>query len=297
MTFGDWMRVIDEAADLGCPNVQFIGGEPTMHPRLDDLIDHANHRGFEFIEVFTNATRIGKGLVGCFQRCGVHVATSFYSDDPTIHEQITRGEGSWQRTVSGIETVLDAGIPIRVGVTETMRNVGHGVRAIEFLKALGVKNVRIDRERGVGRGNLVHLGGDGERYEELCGECWKGKLCVTSNGEAFPCVFSRATQLGDVRSGLLAILKTTDLADFRQKIRAMHGPVFTTLLDTAASGPNISRDQSAASERCNPDACGPGSCNPASACNPDACGPGSCNPAAGKSAFNNDRYISSQLAS
>jgi MoaA/NifB/PqqE/SkfB family radical SAM enzyme len=44
MTYSDWTRVIDEAAELGCPSVQFIGGEPTIHPRLADLVDHANHR-------------------------------------------------------------------------------------------------------------------------------------------------------------------------------------------------------------------------------------------------------------
>jgi MoaA/NifB/PqqE/SkfB family radical SAM enzyme len=250
MTYGDWTRVIDEAAELGCRSVQFIGGEPTMHPRLNDLVDHANRRGFEFIEVFTNATRLGKELVGCFQRSGVHVATSFYSDDPVVHEHVTQGKGSWQRTVRGIKTLLAAGLPIRVGVIETDRNVGHGPRAIEFLKTLGVQEVRVDRERGVGRGTLVRLGDEGERYEELCGQCWKGKLCVTSSGDVFPCVFSRATPLGDVKSGLLGILQTAMLTDFRQKVHAMH-------------------------ERglmCGP-GCDPGDCPPAAPCQPSQCPP------------------------
>src|SRR6516165_7403770 len=68
MTYSDWTRVLNEAAELGCRSVQFIGGEPTMHPRLEDLVDQANHRGFEFIEVYTNVTRLGGKLLGCFQR-------------------------------------------------------------------------------------------------------------------------------------------------------------------------------------------------------------------------------------
>ena len=97
MNFADWTQILDDAAKLGCRSVQFIGGEPTMHPRLQDLVEHANGRGFQFIEVFTNATRLDKKLLSCFQRCDVHVATSFYSDDPGVHEQITQGKGSWQR--------------------------------------------------------------------------------------------------------------------------------------------------------------------------------------------------------
>jgi MoaA/NifB/PqqE/SkfB family radical SAM enzyme len=223
MCYADWCRVIDEATELECRRVQFIGGEPTMHPRLDDLVDHANHQGFELIEVYTNATRLGDNLIGCFQRNHVHLATSFYSDDPDVHDRITRGKGSWQRTVSGIQAAVAAGLPIRVGVIETAHNVGHGSRAVEFLRNLGVRveDVTVDRERGVGRADVVRLGGEEERYEELCGQCWKGRLCVTPSGEAFPCVFSRCTRLGDARTGLSEILQSAKLARFREKVREL----------------------------------------------------------------------------
>jgi MoaA/NifB/PqqE/SkfB family radical SAM enzyme len=268
MNYGDWTRVLDEAGDLGCRGVQFIGGEPTMHPHLDDLVDHANHCGFKYIEVFTNATRLGKELVGCFKRWGVHVATSFYSDDPLVHEQITQGKGSWQRTVSGIETVLAAGIPIRVGVIEAEQNVGHGRRAIEFLKSLGVLNVGLDRERGVGRGKLVRLGGEEERYEELCGQCWKGKLCVTSSGKVFPCVFSRATRLGDVKAGLLTILETAKLTAFRQKIRAIQEGSSKASTTATPCAPNLSPSCGPTCQPCGPGGCGPGGCGPGPDCRP-----------------------------
>jgi MoaA/NifB/PqqE/SkfB family radical SAM enzyme len=41
MSGADWHRVIDQAADLGVRMVQFIGGEPTLHPDLPELVDHA----------------------------------------------------------------------------------------------------------------------------------------------------------------------------------------------------------------------------------------------------------------
>jgi hypothetical protein len=48
---------------------------------------------------------------------------------------------------------------------------------------------------------------------------------------------------------------------------------------------------SASGRLCNPDTCGPGSCNPAAGCNPDTCGPGSCNPAAGNWPGSNEAAI------
>jgi MoaA/NifB/PqqE/SkfB family radical SAM enzyme len=261
MSYPDWTRVIDEAAELGGRSLMFIGGEPTMHPRLPDMADHAQRRGFNRIEVYTNATRLGKGLLDRFRRSRVHIATSFYSDDPGVHEQITRGEGSWQRTVSGIKSVLAAGLPIRVGVIETEKNQGHVPRAVEFLKTLGVKEFGIDRERGVGRGQAVGLRVDGERYDELCGRCWKGRLCVTPSGEVFPCVFSRATPLGDVKLGMSTILRNTGLTKFRQKVREMGEP----------------RAQCDPDDPCNPAIC----CAPSDPCNPAICCAPSdpCNPA------------------
>lgn len=257
MTFDDWTRVLDEAADLGCRQVQFIGGEPTMHPHLSDLVDRANHKGFEFIEVFTNATRLGSELVGCFRRNRVQVATSFYSDDPSTHDRITRVHGSWARTVEGIRKVVDAGLSLRAGLIEMEENAGHFERTSKFLQELGVSSIGNDRRRGVGRGDMLDIGERRERFEELCGHCWEGKLCVTPSGESFPCVFSRATPLGDARSGLTAILMGQKLWTFRS---ALH--------EYTQSQGSITNCHPDCSPACNP------TCNPNNPCNPkNPCAP------------------------
>ncbi len=41
MTTSDWERVIDDARTAGVTTVQFIGGEPTMHPDLPWLVRYA----------------------------------------------------------------------------------------------------------------------------------------------------------------------------------------------------------------------------------------------------------------
>ena len=50
----DWLDALRQAADLGCRKVQFIGGEPTLHPNLTKLIVSARELGFTTVEVFTN---------------------------------------------------------------------------------------------------------------------------------------------------------------------------------------------------------------------------------------------------
>ena len=275
MAYGDWTQVLDEAAELGCCRVQFIGGEPTLHPRLPDLVEHAKARRFEFIEVQTNATRLSRDLTGRFQRSGVHVSTAFYSDDPAVHEHVTQAKGSWQRTVAGIETALAGRVPIRVGVVETDRNRGHAPRAVAFLRTLGVQNIRQERMRGIGRGERIRLGTPGERYDELCGQCWNGKLCVTSSGATFPCPLSRKTDLGDVKSSLSGILQTVTLAEFRQKIRTIQAERLAArrvaLPMTVAGGDDCIPND------CIPTDCIPTDCIPTD-CIPTDCIPTSCIP-------------------
>lgn len=41
MTGADRVRVLEEAAELDVEMMQFIGGEPMVHPDLPFLIDHA----------------------------------------------------------------------------------------------------------------------------------------------------------------------------------------------------------------------------------------------------------------
>lgn len=273
MSISDWTRVIDEAAEIGCRQIQFIGGEPTLHPDLEIMIDRARAKGFEFVEVFTNATRISKQLVGTLRRYDVHVASSFYSHNPEVHDRITQRLGSWRRTVAGIGAILAAGIPTRVGIVEMDENVHDTPQTRAFLHSMGVVNVGSDRMRGIGRADGARdRGANEERFEELCGKCAQGKLCVSASGTAFPCVFSRATPLGNVKNGLRPIVGGTALHAFRKQMQKTHGRslarAFTeqTAECTPYCNPNCSPDcMPNCNPNCNPD-CMP-NCYPN--CNPD----------------------------
>lgn len=213
----DWLTVIRDSADLGCQQIQFIGGEPTLHPDLARMISFASASGYTFIEVFTNATTLSQSLLQTFAEHNVRIATSFYSDDPETHDLITKHEGSFSRTVAGIKRIVAAGLPVRAGIIEMQENAGHAGRATRFLEGLGVSEIKIDFQRGVGRG--TQLIQSLQPMAELCGECWKGKLCVTSLGRVYPCVFSRFADLGTAKSGIHSIVSDDSLLEFRSALR------------------------------------------------------------------------------
>lgn len=266
MSYDDWIRVIEEAAELGCSQLQFIGGEPTLHPDLQSLIRFAKNKKFNFIEVFTNATRLNESLIECMKEYDVQVAASFYSDEPKVHDGITDVFGSWEKTVKGFHSVVNAGLPLRVGIIEMKQNEGHINRATTFLKSIGVENIGWDRLRGVGRGEPSLVNSPVEKFEELCGQCWNGKLCVAPTGDVFPCVFSRATPLGNAKQGILPILESKKLHRFRKKIYEL-GANETPIMNCVPTCLPVDSN-------CTPN-CGP-SCGPS--CGPN-CGP-NCFPSA-----------------
>jgi MoaA/NifB/PqqE/SkfB family radical SAM enzyme len=209
----DWLTILRESAELGCRQVQFIGGEPTLHPDLTRMISYASALGYAFIEVFTNATVFNDKLFNTFKKHNVRIATSFYTDISEVHDSITKRPGSFQRTVAQIKRVIDAGLTLRAGIIEMKENTGHAERAKLYLEVLGVKEIKIDHQRGVGRSATPVYTLD--PMSQLCGECWDGKLCVTPAGRAYPCVFSRFADVGAARDGISHILHDSPLLGFR----------------------------------------------------------------------------------
>ncbi|MEV6496918.1 radical SAM protein [Streptomyces prunicolor] len=75
----DWAKVLDEAAMSGVKNVQFIGGEVTLHPDAPALVAHALALGLK-VEVYSNLVHISDEWWSLLQRDGVSLASSYYSD-------------------------------------------------------------------------------------------------------------------------------------------------------------------------------------------------------------------------
>jgi radical SAM protein with 4Fe4S-binding SPASM domain len=253
MTAQDWQRVIDDVADTGAGMVQFIGGEPVLHPDLGHLITHALDHGLD-VEVFSNLVHVSPELWEVFGRPGVRLATSWYSDDPDEHAKITK-RPTHARTLANITEARRRNIPLRAGVIGVLESQ-RSDQASRALVDLGVDEVRHDDLRGVGRGAATDTEPD---TSVLCGRCANGNLAISPTGDVWPCVFTRWMPVGNVREqSLNDILNSDRMATVVSELREE----FT---HHAVCVPNM----------CDPQ-CGP-SCSPA--CTPTGCAPtGGCAP-------------------
>lgn len=224
MTLEDWKRVIDQLAEVGVRHVQFIGGEPTLHPNLSEMIAHARGRSMRGIEVFTNLTYVTDPLWETFVKYKVNLATSYYSDDAEDHDAVTETRGSHARVRKNLAKARDYGLTVRGAVITVLQGQRVQEAKTELIQ-LGVRDVSTDEIRPFGRG----AEGQSEDIKKLCGRCGDGKFAVAPDGSVWPCVFSRWMTIGNVHEKSLAeILRSPSMSLARAEIEEVHGKYPTT---------------------------------------------------------------------
>jgi MoaA/NifB/PqqE/SkfB family radical SAM enzyme len=267
MTRDDWLRVLDQAADLGMANLQFIGGEPTLHPDFEHLVQSALDTGLE-IEVFSNLVHVSASRWKLFLRPGVTLATSYYSDQAGEHDAMT-GRRSHARTRANIAKAVRLGIPLRAGIIVGSQEQ-RADDARRELELLGVTRIGVDNVRPFGRG----AGGRTPDMANLCGQCGTSGAAIGPTGEVAPCVFSGWMGVGNVKDApLAAILGGAAMEEANIPIRREAG--------RGSLGPERKCDP----RKCSPDQCYPDKspCYPArTPCVPNGSVPPPCKPNSGE---------------
>ena len=258
-----WMSLLEEAAALGVAKVQFIGGEPTLHPHLDLLINRARQLEIA-VEIFSNLTHVPDRLWSVICEREVSLATSFYSRSESVHDAITRGRGSHSRTLASIKKALELGVPLRVGIVDLAGDEQDAQDAARMLGEMGVAHVTVDGARAVGRARaVVPVGDHADPVASLCGHCAVGKLAVTPDGTVYPCVFSRWLPVGNILiESLIEISRGRRLQSVRRGLSAAFNLRVADTRMIGGCGPDRGD--------CNPNMgdCVPFACNPQSGCNP-----------------------------
>lgn len=190
MSGADWRALIDDAAEIGVEQVQFIGGEPTLHPECAALVNYALAAGLR-VEVFTNLAHVRSSWWSLFRRPGVSVATSYYSDDAAEHDAVTGQRGSHARTRANIAKAVRLGVRLRASIVD----LGVVDAARRDLESLGVKQIRVGPVQEIGRAR----GQRPEAEASLCGHCGQDRVAVNSDGDVTPCVMMRWLRVGNVR--------------------------------------------------------------------------------------------------
>lgn len=118
-----FVSLCDEALDAGFEEIFVTGGEPFLEPEICSMLLAAADR--LPTTVLTNAMlfsgRRWRGVQDLVGVEGLTFQTSLDGASPATHDAL-RGEGSFARTIRGIERARSVGLRVRVSTTETPVN-------------------------------------------------------------------------------------------------------------------------------------------------------------------------------
>lgn len=116
------------------PSVSFTGGEPTLLPELPILIDYAKTLGMR-VNLITNGILINKKMAKTLASCGLDSAqVSLEGITAKTHDYIVRINGAFNKTVSAVKNLKDAGILTHTNTTITKDNLKECPRFPSFIK-------------------------------------------------------------------------------------------------------------------------------------------------------------------
>jgi pyrroloquinoline quinone biosynthesis protein E len=143
MPTADWLRAIDEAAELGCLQVHFSGGEPTVRRDLEQLVAGATAAGL-YTNLITSGVALNAERLASLIAAGLeHVQLSFQDSDAEIGERIGGYEGAHARKLATAKLVRDAGLPLTANFVVHRQNMHHLREMLEMAVAIGAHRAEI----------------------------------------------------------------------------------------------------------------------------------------------------------
>lgn len=209
-----WMSLIGEARQAGATAIQLIGGEPMLYSGWRELALEARAKNYDLIEIFTNGTLITDADIAFFKQNNIHIATTIYAADATMHDRITLHNGSFNKTYESIKKIQAAAIPLRIASIIMKPNENEADDIMKLCSELGVEVNPPDVVRPTGRGDDTDLlpqnytkppikppfytDAQSFAHNQHYHSCLAGKLAITSEGDVIPCIFARNQICGNV---------------------------------------------------------------------------------------------------
>ena len=240
----DWLRIFDEADDLGISFILLAGGEPMLRR---DVIESAATKPNILFPIFTNGTYMNERYLELFDKSrNLLPIMSIEGEQDTTDAR--RGKGVYDRLISNMDALRARGIIFGSSVTVTTENIrevtsdaflqkltNRGCKAVIFVEFVPVTEESKelapgDAEREYLSNEIARLRSDhpemvyisfpgDEKSSGGCVAAGRGLFHINSHGGAEPCPFSpysdvnvRSTSLRDaIRSPLFVSLREGDL--------------------------------------------------------------------------------------
>ena len=132
------LQKIDELINRGITDITVSGGEPTLHPHLADIISYMQNRGVT-VTILSNGERFSDEtfrveFLKKVDHKNLKVITTMHSHIPSEHEKANCTPGSFYKTVSGLQSIIAAGVRVIIKHCITQANYRDLPLFLPFIK-------------------------------------------------------------------------------------------------------------------------------------------------------------------
>ena len=139
-----WKQEIGQLSRHKPCRVVITGGEPLLHPELEEMIFHLKEKGCEIV-VLTNGTLITPNRVKSLQGAGVESLTiSIHSHIAKVQDKLSQRRGAFERILEGIAISKSQGISFSISTVVLPENVNSIGELIDFAFQLTAKSISIN---------------------------------------------------------------------------------------------------------------------------------------------------------
>ena len=215
LTSEEWLRIFDEADELGISFILLAGGEPMLRR---DIIEAAGKKPNILFPIFTNGTFMDECYFELFDQRRNLIPIMSIEGEKEITDA-RRGSGIYDRLIANMDELHRRGLIFGASVTVTTENIRE-VSSPEFLKNLSDRGCKVvifvefvpvtddSKELAPGDGEREYLHGEilrlrkehpemvyisfpgDEKSSGGCVAAGRGFFHINSHGGAEPCPFS-----------------------------------------------------------------------------------------------------------
>ena len=138
----DWLRVIDQAADMGILHIHFSGGEPTVRKDLELLVEHAAGVGL-YSNLITSAVLLTRDRLKELRDKGLdHVQVSFQGTTSEIADRVA-GFGGHEKKNEAARWVRGLDLPLTVNAVMHRQNLHQLPSMIDMALELDAERLEV----------------------------------------------------------------------------------------------------------------------------------------------------------
>ncbi len=147
---------IDNALPLGLQSVKLTGGEPFLHPQINQLLDIISEKKLQLI-IESNGCLITPQLAMKIKKCkNPFISISIDSTDRKTHEWFRGVKGCYDAAVSGLRYCVKENLPTQIIMSLVKNNRAHIDDMIKFATDVGCESVKFNIVQPTERGKAIY---------------------------------------------------------------------------------------------------------------------------------------------